>query len=170
MNLDRLNILVVDDNGHARALLIQVLRALGSSQIFEAGDGAEGLRILRERRIDIVLTDLIMAPMDGLALVRALRVEPDRRTAQIPLIMISGHSTLTSISQARDAGASEFLAKPFSARDLVERLQRTIERQRPFVRTSTFLGPDRRRRPDARHPGPWRRRTDRQQQANSVEI
>ena len=161
MRLDRLKVLIVDDHENARALLSQMLRALGAAHIFEARDGVEGLRVLGEHDIDIVLADLVMAPMDGLTFVRALRTSPHSRRPRAPVIMVSGHSTLKSIMSARDAGVDEFLAKPLSARDLVDRLHRVIERQQPFVRTPTYFGPDRRRRAQARHRGPWRRSTDR---------
>lgn len=169
MRLDRLKILVVDDNEHARALLIQMLRALGATRLVEASNGEEGLRALREHDIDIVLTDLVMAPVDGFAFIRALRTAPDIRRPKIPVIMISGHSTLKTISAARDAGVNEFLAKPISARGLVERLHRVVQQTRPFVRTPTYYGPDRRRRTAAPHEGPWRRATDRTQ-PRAVEI
>jgi Response regulator containing CheY-like receiver, AAA-type ATPase, and DNA-binding domains len=169
VRLDRLKVLIVDDNENARTLLAQMLRALGSLQIVEACDGSAGLTALEAGDVDIVLTDLVMTPMDGLSFVRALRKSAQRRTATVPVIMVSGHSTLKAISQARDAGVNEFLAKPLSASGLIERLHRTLEHERLFVRTPTYLGPDRRRRADPRRQGPWRRSSDRNN-AWAVEI
>ncbi len=167
MRLDRVKILIVDDNEHARTLLAQMVRALGAHQLVEAGDGQEGLAALHEHDIDIVLTDLVMSPLDGFAFVRALRTESSR--PRIPVIMISGHSTLRTISDARDAGVNEFLAKPLSASGLVERLQRVLLHSKPFLQTPTYIGPDRRRRAPPRHAGPWRRASDRPQ-PRAVEI
>jgi FixJ family two-component response regulator len=60
--------------------------------------------------------------------------------------MLSGHSAAAKVAEARDAGVTEFLAKPFSVTMLAQKLQTVIERPRQFVHTSTYFGPDRRRR------------------------
>ena len=65
VRLDRLKVLIVDDNKHTRLLLAQILRSLGITQTIEAADGVEGLAALRNHAIDIVLTDLAMEPMNG---------------------------------------------------------------------------------------------------------
>jgi DNA-binding response OmpR family regulator len=62
--------------------------------------------------------------------------------------------------EARDAGVTEFVAKPLSARTLLNRLNAVIYQPRAFVRTQTYFGPDRRRRVDPMHQGPWRRLDD----------
>lgn len=167
MRLDRVKILIVDDNEHGRTLLAQMLRALGARHLVEASNGEEALAAVHEHEIDIVLTDLVMSPIDGFAFVRALRTESPR--PRIPVIMISGHSTLRTISEARDAGVNEFLAKPLSASGLVERLQRVVLHAKPFLQTPSYVGPDRRRRAPSGHAGPWRRSSDRPQ-PRAVEI
>ncbi|WP_312162230.1 response regulator [Phenylobacterium sp.] len=157
MRLDRLKILIVDDNKHTRLLLAQILRALGVTQTFEAGDGVAGLQTLRNHAIDIVLTDLEMEPLNGVDFVRAIRNGPESPCPAIPVIMITGHSTLKRIQEARDAGVNEFMAKPITARGVIERLQQVVDHARPFIRTDDYFGPDRRRRSDPRYAGPWRR-------------
>ena len=74
--------------------------------------------------------------------------------------MITGHSTLRRIHEARDVGVNEFMAKPITARGVIGRLQQIIDHPRPFIRTDDYFGPDRRRKNDPEHPGPWRRATD----------
>ena len=74
--------------------------------------------------------------------------------------MITGHSTMARVNEARDAGVSEFLAKPLTARGVIERLHQAIENPRTFVRTEDYFGPDRRRRDDPAYTGPRRRSTD----------
>jgi CheY-like chemotaxis protein len=154
---DLLKILLVDDNHYMRVLLAEILRALGVQHIFEAGDGAQGLQMLRDHQIDVVMTDLSMQPLDGIDFVRMIRTSPDSANPMIPVVMITGHSTFARVNEARDAGVSEFLAKPLTARGVVERLHQAVEYPRPFVRTDTYFGPDRRRRADAHYKGPWRR-------------
>jgi CheY-like chemotaxis protein len=155
-----LKILIVDDSFHVRQMLAEILRAIGIQGITEARDGAEGLQMMRDVPIDIVMTDLSMEPLDGLNFVRLLRTSPDSPNPMIPVIMITGHTSLARVAQARDAGVSEFLAKPLTARGVVERLHQAIENPRQFVRCESYFGPDRRRRNDPKYEGPWRRSTD----------
>lgn len=160
MRYDLLKILLVDDNHHMRMLLAEILRAIGVNHIHEARDGAEGLQMLRDHSINLVMTDLSMAPLDGIDFVRLLRNSPDSPNQLTPVIMVTGHSTLARVHEARDAGVNEFLAKPLTARGVVERLHQAIEHPRPFVRSADYFGPDRRRRNDPDYSGPRRRSDD----------
>jgi CheY-like chemotaxis protein len=155
-----LKILVVDDNHYMRILLAEILRAIGVVHIYEANDGAEGLQMMRDYPIDVVLTDLSMQPLDGIDFVRILRNSPDSPNQLAPVIMVTGHSTFARVNEARDAGVSEFLAKPLTARGVIERLHQAVEHPRPFVRSEDYFGPDRRRRSVPNYRGPWRRATD----------
>jgi CheY-like chemotaxis protein len=157
---DLLKILLVDDNHYMRILLAEILRAIGVKDIWEANDGAEGLQMMRDHPVDIVMTDLSMQPLDGIDFVRLLRNSPDSPNQMAPVIMITGHSTFARVNEARDAGVNEFLAKPLTARGVIERLHQAIENTRPFVRCEDYFGPDRRRRNDPNFKGPFRRSTD----------
>ncbi len=160
MRFDLLKILLVDDNQHMRILLIEILRAIGVQHVFEAMDGAEALSIMRSTAIDVVFTDLSMNGVDGLDFVNLVRRAPNSPNPLVPIVMITGHSTQRRVHEARDAGVNEFLAKPVTARGVIHRLTLLIENPRPFVRTEDYFGPDRRRRADPRHTGPWRRAED----------
>lgn len=160
VRFDLIKILLVDDNHHMRVLLTEILRAIGVKYVFEAGDGAEALQIMRTHQIDVVMTDLAMQPLDGIDFVRLLRNSPDSPNQMAPVIMITGHSTSRRVAGARDAGVNEFLAKPVTARGVIERIGEIVEHPRPYVRTSDYFGPERRRKADAHFPGPWRRSTD----------
>ena len=160
MRYDLLKILLVDDNHYMRILLAEILRAIGVKDIWEANDGAEGLQMMRDHPVDIVMTDLSMQPLDGIDFVRLLRNSPDSPNQMAPVIMITGHSTFARVNEARDAGVNEFLAKPLTARGVIERLHQAIENTRPFVRCEDYFGPDRRRRNDPNFKGPFRRSTD----------
>ena len=162
VRLDRLKVLIVDDNKHTRVLLAQILRALGITQTIEASDGVEGLAALRSHAVDIVLTDLAMEPMNGIEFVRSLRTGPDSPGPMLPVIMITGHATMKRLQEARDAGVNEFMGKPITARGVIERLAQVVDHARPFIRTADYFGPDRRRRHDPRYDGPMRRSCDRQ--------
>jgi CheY-like chemotaxis protein len=152
-------ILLVDDNQHMRVLLSEILRAIGVRNIYEAGDGAEGLQMLRNNPVDIIITDLAMQPLDGIDFVRLLR-QTKGMSQMTPVIMITGHSTLQRLNQARNAGVNEFLAKPLTARGVLERVALVIDHPRAFVQTNSYFGPDRRRRCDPNGDGPLRREAD----------
>ena len=164
MRFDLLKILLVDDNHHMRVLLTEILRAIGVRQVFEAADGAEALQMMRTHAIDIVMTDLAMQPLDGIDFVRLVRNSPDSPHPMIPVIMITGHSTIRRVAEARDVGVTEFLSKPVTARGVIERISRVVDHPRPFVRSADYFGPDRRRREDQSYQGPYRRTTDKRTQ------
>jgi len=160
LRYELLKILIVDDNQHMRVLLAEILRAIGVNAIFEANDGAEGLQMMRAHAVDIVMTDLSMQPLDGIDFVRLLRNSPDSPNQMIPVIMVTGHSTMKRVAEARDAGVTEILTKPLTARGVIDRITRVINHPRPFIRTDDYFGPDRRRRNDPSYEGPRRRSTD----------
>jgi CheY-like chemotaxis protein len=168
LRYDLLKILLVDDNHHMRVLLSEILKAVGVRQIFEASDGAQGLQMMRNHAIDIIMTDLSMQPLDGIDFVRLLRRSPDSPNQMCPVIMITGHSTLARVQEARNAGVNEFLAKPLTARGVVERLSQVVDHPRPFVKTADYFGPDRRRRADPGFRGPFRRQDDASQRNAAV--
>src|SRR2546423_87136 len=76
---------------------------------------------------------------------RHIRSSPDSPDPFAPIVMLSGHTEKARVMQARDAGITEFMAKPVSARSLYARIVSIIENPRPFVRTKDYFGPDRRR-------------------------
>jgi CheY-like chemotaxis protein len=152
--------LVVDDNQHMRTLLAEILRSVGVRRVLQASDGMQAIEMLRGEAVDIILTDLAMRPMDGVDFVRLLRNAPDSPAPLCPVMMISGHTTLRRISEARDAGVNEFLSKPVTVRGLLSRMDQIINHPRSFVRSADYFGPDRRRHQKADYSGPWRRAED----------
>ncbi|RAK58812.1 response regulator [Phenylobacterium hankyongense] len=160
MRYERLRVLLVDDNHHMRALLAEVLRAIGVREIHEAGDGVEGMQMLRDHPVDVVMTDLSMPAMDGLEFVRLIRSSADSPNLMVPVIVVSGRSTAKAVLETRDAGANEFLAKPITARGVIDRIHQVVEHARPYVKIEGYFGPDRRRRQDPAHAAPWRRAGD----------
>jgi two-component system, chemotaxis family, chemotaxis protein CheY len=162
--LESLKALIVEDNTHMRSLLRALLNALGIKDISEAIHGQAGMEALRERKFDLVLTDLAMSPMDGLELTRHLRNDEKSPNPFVPIIMITGHTEKYRVEAARDAGVTEFLAKPITAHNLFARITEILERPRAFVRCDSYFGPDRRRRHEfENYTGPRRRAEDLQE-------
>jgi len=158
--LESLRVLLVDDNQHMRSIVITVLTGVGVTQIRETHDGSEALETLRDWPADLAIVDFQMAPMGGVEFTRIVRNAPDSRNPYLPIIMMTGHSDRGRVVEARDAGVTEFVAKPLTAKSVLERIHAVIYRPRPFVRTMDYFGPDRRRKQDAAYAGPWRRSTD----------
>ncbi len=154
---DRLHVLIIDDNVHMRDVVETLLRALGVGTISLASNGQEALGLLRSEAIDIVLCDLEMEPLGGLDFIREMRANDASPNPVVPIIVVSGHSEKHQVVMARDAGATEFLAKPISAHELYERIRSVSMHPRPFVRTKTYFGPDRRRRLEDFYSGTERR-------------
>ena len=155
-----LKALIVEDNMHMRCLLRELLYCVGIKDIAEAADGQSAIEQMRLGHPDLVLTDLTMAPIDGLELVRHVRNHEDSPNPFLPIIMVSGHTERHRVEAARDAGVTEFLAKPVTARKLFSRIAEVVERPRAFVRCDSYFGPDRRRRQLENYAGPWRRTDD----------
>src|SRR6516165_5420961 len=160
LRYDLLKILLVDDNHHMRVLLSEILRAIGVTHIYVASDGAQGLEMMKSHDVDIIMTDLSMQPLDGIDFTRLIRRSKDSPNTMCPIIMITGHSTLQRVHEARDAGVNEFLAKPLTAKGVIERIGQVIDNPRPYVKTADYFGPDRRRRADPNYVGPFRRESD----------
>ena len=158
--LENLRILLVDDNQHMRAIVSAVLAGVGVRHLREARDGAEALASLRDWPADVAIVDFQMFPIDGVEFTRMVRNAPDSRNPYLPIVMMTGHSEMARVVEARDAGVTEFVVKPVTAKSILERLQAVIYRPRPFVRSATYFGPDRRRRDDPGFDGPWRRAAD----------
>ena len=137
-------VLIIDDSRYARSFIKSALHSFGARQVIEAGDGPEGVRILSERKVDLVLVDYDMQPLDGISLTRLLRSGEVPQCRDIPIIMVSGAADMDTVVLARNAGINEFLAKPVSAESLFRRVRSVLLNPRPFVEDENFIGPCRR--------------------------
>jgi two-component system, chemotaxis family, chemotaxis protein CheY len=160
MSLEMLSVVVVDDNAPMRKILGAMLRACGIEQIYAARDGQEALDIIRRRGPDLAIVDLEMPGLGGLDLIHLIRRSEDSPNRFLPIIVLTGHSDARHVLEARDLGATEIMAKPISAKTLIDRLNRLIAHPREFVQAEGYFGPDRRRRRGAEHYGPYRRSDD----------
>jgi two-component system, chemotaxis family, chemotaxis protein CheY len=160
IDFNRLRLLVIDDNPHMRRILRTLLHGFGARDVMEAEDGAKGLDTFTHSSPDIVLVDWAMPACDGLKLTRMIRQADSNANPFVPIIMITGHTEKNRVTDARDSGITEFLAKPVSAKALYQRIVNVVAHPRPFIRTKSYFGPDRRRNTNAGYAGPERRRAD----------
>ncbi|GHH25601.1 SpoIIE family protein phosphatase [Streptomyces lanatus] len=131
----RPRLLVVDDNADMRAYLTQLLQP--DYDVLPAADGRAALEVALAQPVELVLSDVMMPRMDGFELVRALRADP--RTARLPIVLLTARAGEEESVQGRQAGADDYLAKPFSARQLLARVRTGLElsRLREQVLTET---------------------------------
>ena len=158
IEFNKLRFLVIDDNVHMRRILRTLLHGFGARDVYEAEDGAAGLEGFTHYSPDVVLTDWAMPIFDGLELAQMIRQPDANSNPFVPIIMLTGHSEKKHVMAARDAGITEFMVKPVSAKALYHRILNVIVNPRPFIRTKTYFGPDRRRNASSSYTGPERRK------------
>ncbi len=117
-----MRVLVVDDSMCLRHILHHMLRRFGFLEIEEASNGLHALRRIAARPFDLIITDLNMPKLDGLALLKQVRANQD--TAHIPVLMVSGSASREHLALAINANVSGFLAKPFNQASLDKQLKR----------------------------------------------
>jgi two-component system chemotaxis response regulator CheY len=148
----------VDDNVHMLNIVKTILRGFGAVHVFESKSADEAIQRLRNDAIDIVVLDYLMDDEDGVAFLRRLRHETNSPAPFVPVIMLTAHSERARVEAARDAGVTEFCAKPVTAAEMIRKVGAVIDHPRHFVRSNSYFGPDRRRRDDPRFAGPERRK------------
>ncbi|HEY0817421.1 MAG TPA: ATP-binding protein [Rhizobacter sp.] len=116
--LKRPRVLVADDNADLRHYVQRLLEP--EHDVAVAHDGVEALSMARETRPDLIVTDAMMPRLDGFGLMRALRDDESLRA--VPVLMLSARAGEEARIEGREAGASDYLAKPFSARELKSRV------------------------------------------------
>ena len=158
IDFNRLRFLVIEDSAHMRRILRTLLHGFGAREVYEAEDGASGLESFSHFMPDIVIADWVMPIFDGLELAQMIRQPGANANPYVPIIMLTGHSDKKRVMIARDAGVTEFLAKPISAKSLYVRILNVVVKPRPFVKTKTYFGPDRRRNVNPNYVGPERRK------------
>ena len=135
-----------------------ILRGFGAVHVFESKSADEAIQRLRNDAIDIVVLDYLMDDEDGVAFLRRLRHETNSPAPFVPVIMLTANSERARVEAARDAGVTEFCAKPVTAAEMIRKVGAVIDHPRHFVRSNSYFGPDRRRRDDPRFAGPERRK------------
>lgn len=115
-----MNILIVDDDPDIRELVAFKLRQMGYGVRIE-NDGDAGLAAAVDDCPDLILLDVMMPKVSGIELCRRLRA--DARTATIPVILITAKAQEADVEKGFEAGANDYIVKPFSPRDLVARVE-----------------------------------------------
>ncbi|MGN6116925.1 MAG: response regulator [Nitrobacter sp.] len=128
------NILVVEDDRETRALIARYLRT-NSCNVVTASDGNEMQRTMAERRVDLVILDVMLPGEDGLSLCRKLRAE-----SEVPIIMLTARGEDVDRILGLEMGADDYLAKPFNPRELLARIGAVLRRQASALTASAMRG------------------------------
>jgi two-component system response regulator MprA len=126
-------ILVVDDDASLRKALERVLAAHGF-EVAVAADGEEALALLRRRHFDALVLDLVMPGKDGIDVCESLR----RAGSELPILMLTARGTVRDRVTGLEAGADDYLVKPFANDELVARLRALLRRAGPHGERLTF--------------------------------
>ncbi|MET0548621.1 MAG: response regulator [Xanthomonas sp.] len=115
-----MKILVVDDYRTMRRLIRMLLGQLGYDDVVDVGDGEAALAAMRAEQIGLVISDLTMAPMSGLELLRAVRSDAALKSTPFLMVIAEGHSD--QVTAIRQAGVSDHIVKPFNSEMLKEKI------------------------------------------------
>jgi two-component system, chemotaxis family, chemotaxis protein CheY len=117
-----ISVLVADDSGTMRKIIMRSLQALGISNITEAKDGDEAVSLYQHGGIDLVLTDWNMPGKNGLDVIREIRAQ----NKDVPIIMITTEAEKRQVLEAIQAGVSDYIVKPFETDVLRTKLERFV--------------------------------------------
>ena len=145
-DLSRLKVLLVDDSPYMHTIMRAILVSMGIHQVKTCLTAEQGFVEMETFKPDLVITDWMMEPIDGIEFTRRIRAQEEGIDRFLPIFILSGHTEEWRVRTAVDAGVNDFVAKPVSATALYKRIVNAIERPLPFIRMSDYLGPDRRRK------------------------
>ena len=120
-------VLVADDDKSIRESLVRALSLEGYA-VTSASDGAKALEMIQAERPDVVVLDLMMPVIDGITVCRVLRAEKNR----VPVLMLTARTETSDRVMGLDAGADDYLPKPFALEELLARLRALLRRHRPI--------------------------------------
>lgn len=122
-----MKVMLVDDSRTIRNIQKNVLAQIGHTEIMEAGDGVEALKLLETETPDLMLVDWNMPNMDGITLIRKVR-ETNKKT---PIIMCTTEAQKDRVIEAIKAGVNNYVVKPFNVESLSEKIDQTMAKLQP---------------------------------------
>jgi len=122
----KMKILVVDDFATMRRIIKNVLKQIGFNNILEAEDGTVALGILKENKVDLIISDWNMPKMNGLDLLKTVR--KDESIKAVPFVMVTAEAQKENVLQAVQAGVNNYIVKPFTADAVGEKLKQIFEK------------------------------------------
>jgi|SRR5579862_2678127 len=147
--VERLKVLVVDDDPRMRKVVRALLQVIGIRDIHEARDGQSGLATICARAPDLVILDWEMPSPNGPEFMRMVRSPGTFPLPDVPVIMLTGYSERSRVAEAMRLGVNEYLLKPVSSTALLARIVSILVKPRPMIKQGDYYGPE--PRPSAIH-------------------
>jgi DNA-binding response OmpR family regulator len=145
IDFSNISVLVAEYNNYMRQTIRSILRTFNIVDIIEMQNPDDAWDMFCATPPDVVFAD--WAPgFNGMGLLQKIRRDPKSPNPFVPIIIVTSMSDKKNVLTARDLGMTEFLAKPFSPKQIFLRLRIVAEQPRAFIKTGNFFGPDRRRR------------------------
>jgi len=116
-------LLVVDDDPHMLRMLARRLGRAGFAEVFTAEDGEEALRVLEREKVSLILSDVMMPGLDGMALLDAV----EQKCPETPVVLMTAFGTIDSAVEAMRRGAADYVSKPFQMDEILITVHRTLE-------------------------------------------
>jgi len=145
-DINKAKILIVDDDLYISKIMRAMLEAFEVARVVMVANFDEAIITLKNHPFDCLFVDNMMCPKNGLTLAKYIRKSTDIKLQKTPIILYTTRTGLQSVIQARDAGVTEILTKPVSPEQLLAKLNNALFKERPFIATEEYSGPDRRRR------------------------
>ena len=121
--------LVIEDDEAFRTLVVRLLTAMGFSEVYEAADGGEGLRLAVQKKPTMVTCDLEMDPVDGVMFLGGLRASRDAELASTPVVIFTAHKSVDVIERIRAIGAQDYIVKPIKPDAFSEKINIIAEKR-----------------------------------------
>ncbi len=152
LDLEDFKILIVEDYSFVSTILSLTLKEMGIGSVLTVENGCDAQTKVQafnqfenHKNIDLIILDWLMPIMGGKAFLKWLRSSNNENIRFLPVIICSGYTSDELVKESRDLGANEVIVKPVSAAGIAHRIQYIINNPRPFVKSKSFFGPDRRR-------------------------
>ena len=152
-------VLIVDPSPAAARMLAGLMRGLGAGELLLEAEEPSGLELAKAINPDLIFVEQSGPRLDGESFTRRLR-RSDFACRRAPVMMVTADATIQTIMGARDAGVHEFLRKPFTAADLIRRVEVVICKPRDWIEAVQYVGPDRRRFNSGEYRGQRKRRSE----------
>lgn len=143
-SLGNFNILIADADVYLSSVTKAMLQGMGFRNIQMTNSGNAALSLIQTQSFDFVITEWNLKEIDGIKLIQHIRRAPNSKNPTLPVIMLTGRMEQSDVQAARDSGIHEYVIKPFSAKNIYNRLERIVDFPRYFVVGGNFVGPDRR--------------------------
>ena len=143
-NLSNLNVLILENNKLIRRLMSNVFHEFGVRKGEKTGNPDLAFKMFASNTADLIISDW-SPDLDGIEFLKRIRSAPESPDPFVPIIICTGNTEKKHVITARDAGMTEFLVKPVSAKTIYSRIVSVIEKHRQFIRNDDYFEPDRRR-------------------------